>query len=87
MTRRVVGLDMHVAYDDDDDWIENDGDDDDAEVLECPSCGARVHEETQRCPYCGDWIVPAYPRRRARRALWIIAACLVIAALIMTTVC
>ena len=75
---------MHATYDDD--WIEDDANDD-AELLECPSCGGRVHEETQRCQHCGDWIVPAYPRGRARRVLWIATACLVVAALIMTTVC
>lgn len=24
----------------------------------CPSCQAPVHEETVKCPRCGDWITP-----------------------------
>jgi DNA-directed RNA polymerase subunit RPC12/RpoP len=39
-------------------------DDDDEEALPdmaCPACGARVTEDTQKCPHCGDWITPVAP--------------------------
>lgn len=34
-------------------------DDDDilAEVAPCPSCGRAVHDQTQQCPYCKQWII------------------------------
>lgn len=40
------------------DWDDRYDDDDEAELLKCPSCGREVYEETQQCPYCGDWITP-----------------------------
>ncbi|NNJ25238.1 zinc ribbon domain-containing protein [Alienimonas chondri] len=51
-----------MAWDDDSGEFEPYEDDaygdDDAEELPCPSCGEPVYEETQRCPYCGDYITP-----------------------------
>ena len=29
----------------------------------CPNCRKVVTEDTQKCPYCGDWITPEYPSR------------------------
>ena len=29
--------------------------------MTCPECGARVTEDTQKCPRCGDWITPTAP--------------------------
>ena len=66
---------------DDDEWI---GDaDDESECLECPSCRAQVHEDTQQCPQCGDWITPIYPQRRAAGWVWKAAAILVILAILL----
>jgi len=57
-----------VAWDDDsdpdfepydDDAYDDEAYGDDAgEELPCPSCGEPVYEETQRCPYCGDYVTP-----------------------------
>ena len=75
---------MIDTYDnEDDEWIEDEGDDgDDDDFLECPSCHAAVHEDTQKCPYCGDWIVAVYPHRRARRIFVVGATLLLVAALL-----
>jgi len=55
----------------DDEWVEDDNaDDPEAEVLVCPSCRGDVHEDTQQCPHCGDWITPVYPQSLFSR--WLI---------------
>lgn len=47
--------------------LSSDLDDDDDNVndalpeMVCPNCGARVTEDTQKCPRCGDWITPVAP--------------------------
>lgn len=70
--------------DDYEEW--GDEDDDEAELLACPSCGQRVHEDAQQCPYCRDWIIPVDPADRARRVVWTVAAVLVVASLLLFTV-
>lgn len=74
-------------FDADEEWVE-DGDSDDAEadLLMCPSCSRSVHEDTQQCPYCGDWITPVHPPTPWRRWVWAAAAILVIVSLIAVTV-
>lgn len=76
-----------MTYDDDidDEWIEDEGDPAD-DVLECPSCGGSVHEDAQQCPHCGDWITPVEPRGRWSRKVWLAAAVLLVAAMVMVAV-
>ena len=69
----------------DEEWIEDEDDDAD-DLMVCPSCHAAVHEDTQKCPNCGDWIVPVYPGHPAKRIIVVCAALLVIVALILLTV-
>lgn len=73
-----------MDYDDpaDEDWCEDD-DDGEEELLLCPSCQEPVFEETQQCPHCGDWITAVYPSGGWKRTVWIIAAMMVIAALVL----
>ncbi len=75
-----------MEYEDypDEEWVdeeEESGDD----LLVCPSCRAAVHEDTQQCPHCGDWITPIWPQERSKRFVWLVAAVLVIIALILMT--
>lgn len=76
-----------MTYDDfeDDEWIEDEGDEDDC-VLQCPACRAAVHEDTHQCPHCGDWIVPVYPQRPMRKLVFVGCAILLVVALILLTV-
>ncbi len=77
-----------MAWDDypDEEWVEDEGDPEDV-LLICPSCSEAVHEDTQQCPHCGDWIIPAYPEARWKKRVWMIAAVLVVLAfLLMMTV-
>jgi len=63
----------------DDEWVDDEGgdaDDSGNDLLACPSCGRAVHEDTQQCPYCGDWITPIEPRGAWKRRVWIVAAIL-----------
>ncbi len=46
-------------------------------VVPCPACGADVHEDTQQCPVCGDWIVPG--AKGSPRTIWVVAAMLALA--------
>jgi predicted nucleic acid-binding Zn ribbon protein len=55
------------------DWAEDkdlpqesdlDDEDDELEEMACPSCRRYVTEDTQKCPYCGEWIIPEEPSRR-----------------------
>ena len=67
---------MTHEYDDDsgEEWIEDEGEDsDEADLLLCPSCRRLVHEDTQQCPSCGDWITPVYPSGGARHWVWVVA--------------
>lgn len=72
------------AIGDEEEWLEEDDSGDD--LLQCPACKQAVHEDTQQCPHCGDWITPVYPANRWAGSLWLVAAILVIAALILMTV-
>ena len=77
-----------MEYDEDypdEEWVEDEGDPED-DVLTCPSCRRPVHEDTQQCPHCGDWIIPVWPGRKSKHLMWVVAAVLVILALIMITV-
>ncbi len=61
-----------MPYDEDDlDFNSPDVDgepaDDDSELLPCPSCGAMIYEETEKCPYCGEWVTP---RNAGQRMPW-----------------
>lgn len=69
----------------DEEWVDEEEDSGD-DLLVCPSCKRPVHEDTQQCPHCGDWIIPVWPGQRSKRLVWVVAAVLVIVALIMMTV-
>ncbi len=71
----------------DEEWIEDEGGpDSEDDLLACPSCRGAVHEDTQQCPHCGDWITPVWPQERSKRLVWLVAALLVVVALIIMTV-
>ncbi len=63
-----------------------DMDDDSVELRDdmvCPSCGARVTEDTQKCPHCGDWITPRDPGRSGvKRWIFVVAVLLMLYAML-----
>ncbi len=60
----------------------DDDDDDDSVTEPCPNCRRDVYEGTDRCPYCGEYIVPGRSPRGGR-GLWVavVAAAVVVALL------
>ncbi len=68
-------------------WVVDDEADDDQDcTLVCPVCSAAVHEDTQQCPACGDWIVPIYPSAHFKRWVWIVAVALVLLSFLIMTI-
>ena len=55
-----------------------DADDSGDDLLQCPGCARAVHEDTQQCPHCGDWITPVYPQTAWKRWLWLVTAILLV---------
>lgn len=40
------------------------------DLAPCPSCGARIYADADRCPKCGDYVTPGKEKAR-RRPVWI----------------
>jgi predicted RNA-binding Zn-ribbon protein involved in translation (DUF1610 family) len=62
-----------MTDDGDDDWEVPDPDefdDDDADLVKCPSCGEEIFEEAQQCPYCGDYVVHSTTSALVGRPFW-----------------
>jgi hypothetical protein len=63
---------------DEDDWDEDEYDDGEEEpTVPCPHCRREIHEESQRCPYCGNYISDEYTAP-ARKPWWIIMGVLLV---------
>jgi len=72
---------MEWDDDADEEWVEDEAEDSDDDLLSCPSCRRPVHEDTQQCPHCGDWITPVDQPGRAKR--WISIAVVILMILLM----
>jgi hypothetical protein len=59
-------------------------DDDSAELITCPACGAGVYEESEQCPACGAYIVHDTSIWAGRSTWWIVLALLGIVAVVVT---
>ena len=70
----------------DEEWIEDEEEDSEDALLSCPSCGAAVHEDTQQCPHCGDWIIPVYPKGHTKQLVWALITIILVLALIRLTI-
>jgi predicted nucleic acid-binding Zn ribbon protein len=51
----------------DDDVME----DEDEPVVPCPHCGTDVHEDSVRCPVCGDYITTTPQRPWSTKPVWL----------------
>lgn len=67
----------------DEEWVDDEDDDSIDDLLVCPNCRTDVHEDTQQCPHCGDWITPIYPSESAKQWIWKAVALLVILAFLI----
>jgi len=73
-----------MSWDDDiadEEWVDEDEEDSSDDLLVCPSCRREVHEDTQQCPHCGNWITPVYPHVSAKKWLFALVAVLLVAVL------
>lgn len=77
-----------MAWDDeaDEESVEDEAEDSDADLLSCPSCRQAVHEDTQQCPHCGEWITPVDLSGRAQRWIWVAVVLLLILSMGLFTV-
>lgn len=55
--------------------------DDETPTVPCPHCGQPVADFAERCPSCGDWIIPGPHRSRASR--WLIVTAILAAAALL----
>ncbi len=69
----------------DEEWVEDQGDEEDV-YLACPACHRLIHEDTQQCPYCGDWIIPVDPAGASKRWIAAVIVLLLVTALVLLTV-
>jgi hypothetical protein len=62
--------------------------DDGSDTLACPSCGREIYEDSDRCPYCGNWVVLC-GSAECRRPWWkwVLIPLVVAAMLIYLTTC
>ncbi len=67
-SKLMTSTDPFDDFDDPSEW----DDDDAAELISCPHCGAEIYEESEQCPHCGDYII-AGTSPLAGRPLWWIA--------------
>ncbi len=68
-----------MSYDDaEQDWQDelDEFNDEQIELLPCPSCKEMIYEESERCPKCGEWIMPQAAHAGKLSPLWIAAALL-----------
>ena len=76
---------MHWQDDEgpDDYTVDEDVDDDpEGDQLPCPSCGHMIFDDTDRCPHCGDWVMPLAATASGRQP-WIWWTALILAVVLM----
>lgn len=69
----------------DEEWVDDEDDSGD-DLLTCPACQNAVHEDTQQCPHCGDWITPVYATGSWKRTVWVLAVLLIILSFTLMTI-
>lgn len=62
----------------DEEWVDDEDNDDVDDILLCPNCREDVHEDTQQCPHCGDWITPVYPGEETKQWIWKVVVLLIL---------
>ncbi len=67
---------------DDEEYPDPDEADDETDTIPCPQCGKAIYEDVDRCPYCGQDVVPATNPWLGRPLWWIVLGLLGTAAVI-----
>lgn len=70
-------------------WDDNDPDeydyetgDDESETVPCPSCGEPIYEDSEHCPYCGEYVTFSTSAWEGRPLWWIVQGLIGVAAVI-----
>ncbi|MFP3938627.1 MAG: hypothetical protein ACLFVW_09840, partial [Phycisphaerae bacterium] len=58
-------------------------DDESTDTSVCPACGGEVYEDADRCPQCGEWIVPDHGPSSGARLWWWLGLALAAAGLLL----
>jgi hypothetical protein len=66
--------------------VDNDGLDDAVELILCPFCGAKIYEESEQCPACGQYITADTHPFSGRALWWIILGIIGMVAVIFTMI-
>jgi predicted RNA-binding Zn-ribbon protein involved in translation (DUF1610 family) len=72
-----------------DDWEMPERDEDDDEELDllpCPSCGEPIYEEAEACPYCGEYVTHSTSVLASKPLWFVVLAILGIVAIIFALV-
>jgi hypothetical protein len=59
-----------------------DEDEDETPTVPCPACGELVPDFVDRCPYCGQWIMPLEHASRTRSPLFIAVVLIALASFV-----
>ena len=60
------------------------GDDDESQTLPCPSCGAEIYEDADRCSVCGQYVTPGRSGRSVKSWWWVLLGLIVLVMLILS---
>ena len=60
----------------------DDDDDDEPNYVPCPECGEEILDDSEQCPYCGQYIVFSTSPWHGRSTMWILLGGLGIIAVI-----
>ena len=60
-------------------------DDPEGDQLPCPSCGNMIFDDTDRCPHCGDWVMPLAAAASSRGGIWVWWTALILAVVLTLT--
>lgn len=59
-------------------------DDEDEDLVNCPTCNRAIREDAPRCPHCGQWVLDDTPAAaRARGWFWPVMIALLIAVILV----
>ena len=56
-----------------------------SDTMACPSCGADIYDDSERCPFCGDYVVMR-AGATSSRLWWRVALVLALAAIALFVV-
>ena len=62
---------------------DNSWDDDDPELLPCPECGEGILEDSEQCPYCGQYVTFSTAPWTGRSTVWLVVGALGVIATIV----